>query len=174
MTVTLTSPATIFELADLAGAMTRLHWSIAKGLARSSHSYAFHAGDELVALAGLLPEQLPGGGLVTELWFCPGPKAGRHMLGIVQASKLTLARSPYRGIYTICRSEPGKRLARLLGFSPAGSSELGEIWAYGGPSDRQGRQGRDESAAGGAGGAAAPVALEDGGRPGRARPAGNQ
>ncbi len=171
MTVTITSPATIFELADLAGAMSRVHWSIAKSLARKSSTYAFRADGELIALAGLSPMAIEGGGLVTELWFCPGPHAGPHVAGITRLAKLTLAKSPYRGIYTICRSEAGKRFARVLGFLPAGSSELGEIWAYGGHADREIRKGRDEGAGRGAGEPAAPIAGPDVGRTGDARPA---
>lgn len=170
MTVTLTSPATIFELAELAGAMTRAHWSVAKSLARKSSTYAFHADGELVALAGLSPMALEDGGLVTELWFCPGPKAGPHVPGITRQAKLTLAKSPYRGIYTICGSDAGKRFARVLGFLPFRSSELGEIWAYG-CADREVRKGRAEGAGRGAGEPAAAVAGEDVSRTGDARPA---
>lgn len=150
MTVTITSPATIFELADMAGAMTRAHWAVAKQMWKGGHTYAFHAGAELVALAGLYPLTLEDDGRVTELWFCPAPAAGAHVPAITRLARLTLAQTPYRGIYTICRSEAGKRFARVLGFLPAGSSELGEIWAYGGRS--HGR--RSEKAADPGGGSA--------------------
>jgi hypothetical protein len=139
MTVTLTSPATIFQLADAAGALTRAHWAVAKAMWKGGTTYAFHADADLIALAGLYPLELDAGP-VTELWFCPLAGAGAHVGGITRLARLTLAQSPYPAIYTICRSEEGKRFARVLGFKPAGSSDLGEIWSYGGRPDRRSSQ----------------------------------
>lgn len=139
MTLMLTSPATIFELADMAGAMTRAHWAVAKAMWKGGTTYAFHAGEQLVALAGLYPLETEAGP-VTELWFCPAPGAGAYVGGITRLARLTLAQSPYPAIYTICRSEEGKRFARVLGFKVAGSSDLGEIWSYGGRPDRRSSQ----------------------------------
>ena len=156
MTVTITTPATIFDLADMAGAMTRAHWAVAKAMWKGGQTFSFRAGGELVALAGLYPLTLEEGAKVTELWFCPGNSAGAYVGGITRLARLTLSQTPYRGIYTICRSEAGKRFARVLGFQPAGSSELGEIWAYG---RALGRRGEKAAAADGrrAGGQPAPV-----------------
>lgn len=132
MTVTITSPATIFELAELSHAMTRIHWQIAKDMWRKGATYAFRADGQLVALAGLFPVE---GGQYTELWFSPAPAAADHMGPIVRQSRLTLARVPYRGIYTIVRTEAGQRIARLLGFRHEGNYELGEVWRHGGHAD---------------------------------------
>lgn len=143
MTVTISSPATIFELAELSHAMTRIHWQIAKDMWRKGATYAFRADGQLVALAGLFPLE---GGQITELWFSPAPAAADHMLSIVRQSKLTLAQTPYRGIYTIARSEAGQRIARLLGFTRAGSVELGEIWRHGGHADGGGHPQNAQSA----------------------------
>lgn len=142
MSVTITSPATIFELAELSHAMTRIHWQIAKEMWRKGATYAFRADGQLVALAGLFPLE---GGQITELWFSPAPAAADHMTGIIRQARLTLAQTPYRGIYTIARSEAGQRIARVLGFSRAGSVDLGEIWHHGGHADGRGHPQTAES-----------------------------
>jgi hypothetical protein len=142
MSVTI-APATLLEVAELGGAISRMQWGTVRELYAVGQFFAFRAGDELIALGGFNPL----GGDTAEIFFNPAPAARRHMPGILAAGRLTILAAPYRGIVTVCRSEAGKVFARRLGFTFQAMSELGEVWRYG-PSDRGGEQaaGRNSAA----------------------------
>lgn len=127
MTVTVT-PATIVDLAELSGAITRQQWADARELMAVGVLYAFRAGEELIALGGFLPIGDTG---VAQMVFNPAPAAARHMLGFLAAARLTIKAAPYVGILTVCGTAAGKIFVKRIGFVFQASTDFGEIWRYG-------------------------------------------
>jgi hypothetical protein len=122
--LTITSPATIFDFAEMSGATSRLYWAVAREMWANGDSWAIRDGDDMVALCGFYP--LPDN--EAEAWFNVRPELGRNMLQFIRAMRLTIAASPYRGIVTVCTSRAGVRIVQACGFSFVQNCELGELW----------------------------------------------
>lgn len=150
MTVTVSSPATIFDLADIAESakpMSRDHWAVLKQAAQMGETFVFRAGDQLIGVAGLIAlEPLADRG--AEAWFFfDRQHAPAQMVGLLRAIRLTLARSSYRAIVTLCTSRAGARVARAAGFEKGAERPEGEIW-YAGPfQEQRGQEGARITAA---------------------------
>lgn len=130
------APATLLDMASLLGRTTPTHWRIARQMHAGGEAFAFRAGAELVAIAGFYP--LPEDS--AEAWFCPCRAAdpenglaapGARASDLVRAMRLTIRQSAYRAILTVCVTDQGRRIARVLGFRPAPPSDAGEVWRYG-------------------------------------------
>lgn len=111
MTLEVISPATIFDLAALAGARSRLHWAVAREMHGGGLTWALREDGETIGLFGLYPTD--GG---AEAWFNVAPAAARHMGFIIRRTRLTLAHAPYPAIVVLCTSAAGVRIARACGF----------------------------------------------------------
>lgn len=139
------SQATLFDVAETGGGKGWATWRLMRDMWMRGQAFAFHADGQLLATAGLYPmkpelaETLVGYPLLlkalrpsevgaAEVWFSPGPSAGRQMLGIVRHARLTLRAAPYRRIVCNCTSHEGVRFARLSGLRFAARHELGELW----------------------------------------------
>ncbi|NUR12349.1 MAG: hypothetical protein HOQ20_10980 [Bradyrhizobium sp.] len=125
MAITVTSPATLFEMAELSGAHSRLMWAVAREMWAKGSTFAIHDGDELVGLAGIYPVTPDCG----EAWFNVRPETARHMLAICRTIKLTLRSSGYREIVAVCTSDAGKRIAAAAGMQFFERTEMGEVWS---------------------------------------------
>lgn len=119
-------PATIVDMADVAGRTSHLAWAIAREQWRGGAAYAMRDGDELVAVAGYYP--MAEG--VAECWLSVTPTARRHVFGMLNTFKLTAVDAGYREIVAICRSPAGVMIARRAGFTFRENCELGEIWTW--------------------------------------------
>lgn len=117
------SPATIFDMAELAGAKTQLHWAVVKEMWSGGDTFTLRFDDKLIGLFGLYPIETGAEG-----WFIVTPDAAKHMHFLISQIRLTLASSSYSEIVVLCTSEAGKRIARLLGFCFIEKTERGEIW----------------------------------------------
>ncbi len=149
MALTVSEPASLFDMADLGGATTRLHWAVVREMWRGGETMAIRHGNQLIGVFGLYP--IDGG---AEAWFNVAPDAASHMLDIVRLIRLTIISRRYPEIVVLCTSKAGRRIARLCGFHFVETVENGEIW-HG--EFARGQQGRGPcQAAGGA--AAAPYA----------------
>ncbi|RUW39140.1 hypothetical protein EN739_31615 [Mesorhizobium sp. M2A.F.Ca.ET.017.03.2.1] len=124
MAITVTSPATLFEMAELSGASSRLMWAVAREMWAKGSTFAIRDGDELVGLAGIYP-MTPDCG---EAWFNIRPTAARHMLAICRAIKLTLRSSGYREIVAVVGTDAGRRIAAAAGLTFFEATEMGEVW----------------------------------------------
>lgn len=117
------SPATIFDMAELAGAKTQLHWAVVKEMWSGGETFTLRFNDKLIGLFGLYPIETGAEG-----WFIVTPDAAKHMHFLICQIRLTLASCSYSEIVVLCTSEAGKRIARLLGFCFIEKTERGEIW----------------------------------------------
>lgn len=127
MGVAITSPATIFDMAELAGAVSRPMWAVAREMWANGSTFAVRDGEQLIGLAGFYPiDGAPG---AAEAWFNFTPAAARHMLAICRAIKLTIRASGYREIVAVCTSEAGKRIATAAGMTFFEKTDLGEVWS---------------------------------------------
>lgn len=136
MTVTV-APATLVELASLAGVVSRLHWRVARECFAKGDVFAFRAEDELIAVGGFYPIDDAD----AEAWFCPCraddpenrlARPAARASALVRAIRLTIRQSPYRAIVAVCNRRSGARIARACGFRFKTSIEQGEVWVYGG------------------------------------------
>lgn len=127
MTFTYTTPASRFDLAELAGPGTMLSWQVLREMARGGPTWSAFGDGELIAICGIYPIEDSDAG---EAWFRFAPNAPRYMLPIVRAIRLTIRTAGYRSVVVICRSAIGVRIARAAGFAFAEQSELGEIWIW--------------------------------------------
>lgn len=123
MALTVTEPATIFDMAELGGAATQMHWAVVKEMWAAGDTFALRDGDRLIGLFGLYP--IDGG---AEAWFNVRPEAGRHMREIVRRIRLTLVSRGYPEIMVLCTSKAGSRIARLCGLVFVQTVDNGEIW----------------------------------------------
>lgn len=125
MSLEISTPATLLDMAELSGASSRLAWAVVREMHSGGQTWAIHDGDRLVAIAGLYPvDEVTG-----EAWFNIRPDAGRHMLSIVRAVRLTIRASPYREIVVLCLTGAGSRIARAAGFSFHSTTGQTEIWS---------------------------------------------
>ena len=124
MTISVSSPAMIFDMAELCGARTQLHWAVAKDMWAAGDTFAVHEGDELLAVLGLYP--IEGG---AEAWFNARPALARHMLSVVRQVRLTLTALPYPEIVVVCTTKAGCRFAAACGFTFVEHHENGDIYA---------------------------------------------
>lgn len=162
--ISVNSPATIFDMAELGGSTTRLHWAVVREMWATGKTFAVRDGDELVAIAGLYPVEQGA-----EAWFNVRTGAAAHMLAIVRQIRLTLTAGHYPEIVVICTTDAGRRIAAACGFDFVDHCDIGEIW-HGQFARRQQQRAGSREAAGGT--AAAPdtggsSAAAGGGRPGR-------
>lgn len=125
MTFEITSPATIFEMAELGGARTQLHWAILKEMHANGHTWTVHVDGEPIAILGVY--EADG---VAECWFNPTLRLARHMRPMIAAMRLTLATLDYPLIVVVCATEAGRRIASLAGFQFAETISDKEIWRY--------------------------------------------
>lgn len=126
MAIVVTSPATIFDLAELGGARSPLGWRVLRLMAAQGSTWAAHDGEKLLCLAGLYPL----GNGAAEAWFNIDPGAGRQALALLRLVKLTIAASGYREIVAVCGTEAGKRLARAVGMHFCEATHFGEVWSW--------------------------------------------
>lgn len=117
------TPATIFDMAELGGAITQLHWAVVKEMWAGGETFSLRFNGKLIGLFGLYPVATGAEG-----WFIVTPDAAKHMQFLVRRIRLTLASCSYSEIVVLCTSEAGKRIARLLGFCFVETTERGEIW----------------------------------------------
>ena len=115
---------TLFDIAELGKARTRLHWWVLKEMLVNGQNFAGREDGRLVALWGVYPM----GDDVGEAWFNVDLVAAKNMLPLIRHARLTRSWLPYREIVTICVSEQGKRIAKAMGFSFCEPSEFGEVW----------------------------------------------
>lgn len=125
MSFKITSPATIFEMAELGGARTQLHWAILKEMHANGLTWTVHQNGEAIAILGIY--EADG---VAECWFNPTLKLSRHMRPMIAAMRLTLAALDYPLIVVVCATEAGRRIASLAGFQFAETINDKEIWRY--------------------------------------------
>jgi hypothetical protein len=104
--------------------------------AARSECLAFYAGERLVAAALFYPAppQSPGEDR-RELVFACLPETARHLPTLIHTARLTLARLAHvEGLRIVARvrvgHEPGRRLARLIGFSHAATAAGFEAWEW--------------------------------------------
>lgn len=119
------TPATIFDMAELAGAATWFHWRVAREMWSSGETYALEEDGRLIGLFGLYPTETGA-----EAWFSVRPDCERHMMFLVRRIRLTLKASHYPEIVVFCVTAQGQRIANACGFDFLASSELGEIWKW--------------------------------------------
>jgi hypothetical protein len=122
--LTIETPATILDVAELSGAISPLMWAVAREMWANGQTWAIRVDDELVGIAGIYPLQPEIG----ECWFNVKPQAARHMLAIVRAIRLTIRESRYREIVVACDTPAGVRIARSAGFSFHAATQNGEVW----------------------------------------------
>lgn len=123
MALSVSEPATLFEMAELGGAGTWLAWAVVKEMWRGGETFALRDGDQLIGLFGLYRTE--GG---AEAWFNVAPGAAAHMPEIIRRIRLTLVSRDYPEIVVLCTSNVGSRIARLCGFNFVQTDENGEIW----------------------------------------------
>jgi len=129
MTLTVRSPSTIVDLANLSNTMDPVSWAVVREMWRVGDSFTLLWDGKAIAIANLYP--MDDGGY--EATFNFTPEATKHMLAIVRATRLTLIERAYPAIVTLCVTDAGARLARAVGFFHAKASPNGEVYAYGGP-----------------------------------------
>lgn len=120
------TPATIVDMAELSGSISRVHWAIVREMHRAGDTWAVRIDGDLVALIGLYPL----GDDAWEAWFNLRPEMGKHLSELLQAMRLTVQTGKYREIATVCSTRAGKVLARRMGFSFAQTCDFGEIWKW--------------------------------------------
>jgi hypothetical protein len=162
--ISVSSPATIFDMAELGGAATRLHWAVVREMWSAGETFAVRRGDDLIAIAGLYPVAQGA-----EAWFNVRPAAAGSMRAIIRAIRLTLTARAYPEIVVICTTAAGRRIASACGFEFVEHCDIGEIWHGQFAGRKQQRAGSGE-AAGGA--TAAPHAGGSGEAAGGGRPGG--
>lgn len=144
MTLAVIRPAPLAAMADMLAAdglpvSARKAFSSPQAVARAQGSkgrswgYLETASGCCVACAGLFPQGDGGGVPVFEAWFLCRPAARRHMLAFLRLAHLTLRAALEDGpVEIVARTAaldvPGGRMARLLGFSPAGVEAGAQIW----------------------------------------------
>jgi hypothetical protein len=153
------TPATVFDMAELGGATTQVHWAVAREMWSGGETFAMRRGDRLLGLFGLYP---CGDG--AEAWFNIAPAGADHMLWLIRQIRLTLASRSYPEIAVICTTAAGCRIAVACGFQFVKICDLGEIWTYGRFAGRL-EQGREPAETAG-GGATAPNVGEPSGATG--------
>lgn len=161
--ISVTTPATIFDMAELGGARTQLHWAVVREMWSAGESFAIRRGEDLIAICGLYPIEQGA-----EAWFNVRQEAAGSMRAIVREIRLTLTARAYPEIVVICTTAAGRRIAAACGFEFVGHCDIGEIW-HGRFAGRKQQRAGSGKAAGGA--AAAPHACGSseaagGGRPG--------
>lgn len=129
----LVTPATLLDLAELAGgALPFAHWAFLRAQVTLGPSWVLRAADgAAIAAAGLA--RLPNGAWCHEVWFLPGPDAGRHLRTIVRATRLTLSQGDYGPILAAIQTAEGARLASLVGFEKVDGVprvQGGEVWQW--------------------------------------------
>jgi hypothetical protein len=123
MTFDLDTPATIFDMAELGGARSQIHWAVVREMWAEGETFALRLDGRLVGLFGFYPVE--GG---AEAWFNVLPDLARHMHFVIRQIRLTLVSSSYPEIVVLCTSEAGSRIAALAGFRFVEKNERGEIW----------------------------------------------
>lgn len=118
------SPADLFDMAELSGAMTPLTWLVAREMHAGGDVWAVRRDGELIALSGLYPL----GDGVGEAWFNIKPGRSGDMLPIVRQIRLTLQGTAYREIVVFCATAAGKRIAKAAGFRFFAETDIGEVW----------------------------------------------
>ncbi len=126
MSVELQSPASLSQMAEMAGLLTPVQWRVLRDMWRASDSYAFVDTGKLLAVAGFYT--LPEGGF--ESWFQFNSMAPAQLRQVIRITRLTLSERPYASPVTLCVTNEGKRFAALCGFIFVAQSPMGEIWAY--------------------------------------------
>lgn len=126
MTIAITSPASLFDMAELCGAHSPAAWAVAREMWAGGQSWAIRDRDELAAIVGLYP--IAGTDRAVEAWFNFAPGASRHMLAICRAAKLTIRGGEYSEIVAVVSTDVGRRIARAIGLRFFKATELGEIW----------------------------------------------
>ncbi|MGG7535346.1 hypothetical protein [Rhizobium sp. 12,4] len=150
--LTLQSPVSWTDCLEMGGsrAYTRKAFLMMRSI---GDSMSISAGDELLALAFLVPDR--HGRL--ELAMSVKPEARRHMLSLCRLAHLTLCRFAETGSVIICHvavgNRAGERMARLTGFSHVDDT----LWIFSGGGDgkcgegsvrRRWRQRREEGSRG--------------------------
>ncbi|MEP1571593.1 hypothetical protein [Roseibium album] len=120
------TPANLVDMAELSGAMSRVHWAIVREMWRGGDTWAIRVDGDLVALIGLYPVI----GEAWEAWFNLTPRIGGHLPELLSAMRLTVQAGKYREIVTVCTTRAGKVMARRMGFSFAEPCDFGEIWKW--------------------------------------------
>lgn len=123
--LTITSPATLLEMAEIAGVCTPLQWDVFRELHRRGDTFVGRVAGELAVVCGLYPIE---GTDSWEVWFRFLPPARNHMLQVLRAIRLTIHSGNYRCILCICETVAGRRIARAAGLEYAEDCNLGEIW----------------------------------------------
>lgn len=111
MTLEVKSPADIFDVADLSGAISQIEWAIAKQMWVYGETFVLKNDGKPIGLCGLYPNETGA-----EAWFCVGPETAEIMLPLVRRIRLTLDAAPYPAITAFCATEAGQRIAALCGF----------------------------------------------------------
>ncbi|MET3601043.1 hypothetical protein [Martelella mangrovi] len=122
-TLEIETPATIFDMADMADAHTQIHWAIAKQMWSHGETHVLREDGKPICLFGIYPNDG-----WAEAWFSVRPECARHMGLIVRHGRLTLDAAPYPAIVTFCATDAGRRLARLCGFRFVEHWNNTELW----------------------------------------------
>jgi hypothetical protein len=120
------SPATIFDMAEMGGARSQLHWAVVKEMWSGGSTWSLRHDGNLVGLFGLYP--IEGG---AEAWFNLRPDLGRSMLFVIRQIRLTLVSISYPEIVVLCTSAAGSRIAAASGFQFVEHTDRGELWHAG-------------------------------------------
>lgn len=125
--LTLSTPATPVDLADVFGEGSYVDWRVALAQLGAGPSHAIRSPDgRALVVGGYVPD---AGWLAT--WFWASPAAASHMGAVLRLVRLTLAEHGQDRIYAEVRSEPGRRIARLLGYRFASKWGQHEVWTHG-------------------------------------------
>lgn len=117
--------ATLLDLADLAGRCDMMHWLTLKEMRRNGDTWSLRLGEQLLGVVGVYRSSF-----ANEAWFAIRPQAGPHMLYLTRRIRLTLDARKYPDLVTVCRSEAGKRIARMCGFRFSLLAQNLEIWEW--------------------------------------------
>lgn len=127
-------PAPFTDVMALFGELVRLKPALRSTTALqalASETVAILDHGQMVAVVGLLPL----GEGAHEVWFAARPGFRRVLLPFVRQTRSTLAAAAQHGpvlVRALVRRdhEPGRRLARLTGFRPAGVEGDFELWEW--------------------------------------------
>lgn len=131
--------ADLFDLADIAGATTRLEWIVAKEqFSQSTLIRRFVRDGRLIGLMGLYPVSLD----LAEGWFDIKPEAAPDMVWLCRQIRLTLTGAPYPAIVTVVRTQAGARIVSACGFAFHERLEAGDLYVRSGERNfRRGAEG---------------------------------
>lgn len=109
---TIIRPANLHDMTAHTAANNLETWPVLKDMYVKGDSWAADENGRIIALTGVYP--LGGGD--GEFWFWCLPDAAKAVLAFIRFGRLTLPFLGYRRLVFISPSEPGRRMARLLGF----------------------------------------------------------